>query len=193
MDTSTDAIHNDTSSICVNYGLIEIDDRQLQNDGEFQNLQEAKLILQNLTETGLLNNGDFTNRASVKIEDGNKTGLDNRGNFTNYGSIDILSLLSTRVMNFAGILNTGVFNNQIDGSIIIDGIYNTDSQFVGGIYNWANTFTNNGVVNIQNIDRNGILNEGNFVNLSQTTISSVLFGITNHGTFINDELLNLSE
>lgn len=114
----------------------------------------------------------------------NSSGIVNDGTIYNSGLIQVRELNSTLGIDiFSGLENHGTLINQSRGEIKIKQIEGT------GIYNFLTaTFANTGEIEmIEDIEGEGLLNDNDFYNYGQITISNTLqTSILNNGTLINE-------
>ncbi|MEM9888029.1 MAG: hypothetical protein AAF849_19190, partial [Bacteroidota bacterium] len=195
-NTSSSGLSNDgdfnnatNAIIDIGQGIGNIGGVGIFNQATFTN---SSIINVDNTFRGVTNRGQFDNTANAYINIGQNSGnIDSDGVFntgssaffTNNGNITADNTSSNGVRNeatFENAINSTINIGQNDGNIGGNGIQNSDT---------TSNFTNEGVIQIDDVGSNGLVNESTFnsQNSGKLTIGLVAsidsIGILNTGTF----------
>ncbi|MEM0992473.1 MAG: hypothetical protein AAGI49_05520, partial [Bacteroidota bacterium] len=183
-------LNNLTSSVFNNSGTIAIDNTSeegLENEGDFNNASGAKINIGqhggNIGLDGILNTGKFSQTGdTIKISNTGADGINNQDTLMNSGVIVIENVGSSGIFNDA----VAVFLNN--GTADIDATSGDGVENLGIFNNAANAMLNIGQNN-RNINRDGIFNGPDsaiFMNSGTIAIDSTSDrGIKNVNDFTN--------
>jgi len=169
-----------SSSILNNYGNINISN-PLQygiriSAGTLTNMSTGVINISNVTGSpsyGIINSGTFVNHGTINIMDCERFGFQNAQVFQNNG------ILNVNKTNDNAIDNTGQFDNELNGIIMV-------GDSVGNSIRNAAQMTNRGKMDLTGLSQGGLFNQGKFENRDSLVVNgAATYGIRNRDTLIN--------